>query len=407
MGDFTGFSFGNWCSRNSDTGEDIVIRTSNGDRFDEELHPDVRDITAEVPGLDGEYYFGTTYGPKTIDIEIAFDHLTEERFRELRRVFGSRQVQELIFDERPYKKYLAKIGSPIELSYVCFDEPIRTVGGQRDGVRVANRTTTTSTEEIDGEEVEIITTTVTREQVTPYVYDSTRTQRIYKGEGKISFICYFPFAKSVFKTIPYSYQKTTDETIQANKNYYVQDGTVYEVVEEPTVENIDTYYERVTEEVDWAISSGILSVDDYENYDTYVIDEENNSEGTIMIHNGGDLPTGFRLYLPAAILGNNIGIAYNKSGLENDLTASLNLLPITLKTGDIGVLVDTNNNLVVGVSSIANGIDKTVTTGNLYNDRISSGYFFKLEPEILGERPFLRIVGGAQGIEIFYDYLYF
>ena len=58
MGDFTGFSFGNWHSSENDSV--TVLRVSDGDRYTEELHPEIKDRTAEVPGLDGEYYFPAT-----------------------------------------------------------------------------------------------------------------------------------------------------------------------------------------------------------------------------------------------------------------------------------------------------------------------------------------------------------
>ena len=202
MGDFTGFTFGGKTS--SELG---IVRVSGGDRYNEELQPEIKDISAEVPGADGEYYFGSNYGPRKIDIEVAFDHLTEAQFKELRKVFGTRELQELIFDERPYKKYLAKLESPIELSYVCFDEPMKTVGTARDGIRFTSRTSTigltdeavVGTGQVGESTGEIVRT---REQITPYETDYTQMQRIYKGEGKISFTCPFPFAKSVYKQLP-------------------------------------------------------------------------------------------------------------------------------------------------------------------------------------------------------------
>ena len=54
-----------------------------------------------------------------------------------------------------------------------------------------------------------------------------------------------------------------------------------------------------------------------------------------------------------------------------------------------------------------------ITTGNLYNEYIESGYFFKLEPDDIYDKSDLNhnskiiIENGVQGIEIFYDYLYF
>ena len=126
MGDFIGFTFGG--VHTSSLG---ITRVSGGDRYDESLHPEINDTTAEVPGMDGNYYFGSNYGPGKIDLELAFDSLTEAQFRKLRQVFGVKTQKELIFDERPYKKYIAKIESPIELSYVCFDEPKKSIGAER------------------------------------------------------------------------------------------------------------------------------------------------------------------------------------------------------------------------------------------------------------------------------------
>lgn len=365
MGDFTGFTFGDWHSSDPQTGN-IIVRVSGGDRYEEQLHPEIKDRTAEIPGRDGEYYFGSDYGPKIIDIEIAFDSLTEKQFRELRRVFGTRKIKELIFDERPYKKYMAKIESPIELSYVCFDEPKKVIGAERDGVRVISRTTNSASinEAVVGYS-EVGNTTsesiIVREKVTPYVKVEGQRERIYKGEGKISFKCYFPFAKSVFKVLPEGSEE-------------------------------------------WAISSGLLTESEYQNYDRF--DSETN---TINIYNPGDIDTGFRLYLPAAVATTGVTLNYKPNG--NDVLASLIIKPITLKTNadniaDMGVLIDTINGLILGVSQFT--VDSIITTsGNIYNEYVEAGYFFHLEPSTLGDGAVLEVQGGAQGVEIFYNYLYF
>lgn len=353
MGDFTGFEFGG--KHSSELG---IIRVSGGDRYEENLHPEIEDITTEVPGLDGSYYFGTNYKPKTIEVKIAFDSLNEKSFRDLKRVFEPKRIKDLIFDEWPYKKYMAKVESPIELSFVCFDEPKKIVDTARDGVR-RDRTENESS----------------WEQVTPYKFLETK-ERIYKGEGTISFICYFPFAKSVYKSIP---------------------------IEE--------------EESDWAISSGILTADEYQEIDKY-----DSETGEINIYNGGDLETGFRLYVPGAP-SEQLSLSYKRNELEENSDSSLVIEPFTLEEGDIGFLIDTNNSLIVGVkpqtivvddqemqvgityNQEGNAIYKT--SGNLYNKYINSGYFFHLEPNEKNDNATLQIEGGMEGIEIFYDYLYF
>ena len=38
-----------------------IYRTSDGDRYNEELMPTAQDVTAEVPGGDGMYYFDTKH----------------------------------------------------------------------------------------------------------------------------------------------------------------------------------------------------------------------------------------------------------------------------------------------------------------------------------------------------------
>lgn len=443
MGDFTGFSFGGVHS--SGLG---ITRVSGGDRYEEKLHPEVSDRTAEVPGLDGVYYFGSEHRERVFDITLGFDSLTEEQFRRLRTIFSTKEVKELIFDERPYKKYMAKIESPVELSFVCFDEPRKVIGAERKGIRITERTATTSSvisdvsEGLDvtlsestyqsffssdgtntfeyrdsvwylvEEEAEVelsnygievtindpsvenigfkvtnsTTNGVTWEQVTPYTIDYTHVQRIYKGEGKISFICHYPYAKSVFKELP----EGSDE---------------------------------------WAFSSGILSVSDYSEFDRY-----DNTSGIINIYNGGDLPANFSLYCPF-LVSHSMKLKYYTSA--NTLGGQLNIgdiTPLDNITGhnDVGFLINTSNGLIQGVQSITYAADGVsyVTSSNFYNRYIKSGSFFKIEPntssrdgsyfEIKDKNDAIinsgteqildtsdNVVAEYSKIQIFYDYLYY
>ena len=352
MGDFTGFSFGDWSSTDPQHGVVKVLRVSGGDRYNETLHPEIKDRTAEVPGVNGEYYFGSDYGTRTFDIDIAFDSLTEDQFRELRKVFGTKDIKKLVFDERPYKYYMAKLGSPIELSYVCFDEPNYTW----EKIQIA----------VD-EYVQGISGDFEHK-----VYDGT-TRRIYKGEGTISFICYFPFAKSAFKEIPSTYEGS-----------------------------------------DWVISSGLLTHSERiaKPIDEYIAAQD---EGVAVIktYNPGDVATGIRLFLPATTVTDSITrIRYRfLESTASDTTALLELKQMELKTGDIGVLVDTNNELIIGVSSMSitqEGNWQYTTSGNLYNQYVNSGYFFKLEPNTYKTYSSITVRDDATSdIKIFYDYLYF
>ena len=428
MGDFLGFSFGGVHS--SDLG---ITRVSGGDRYDEQLHPEIKDRTAEVPGLNGEYYFGSNYGPKTFDLEIAFDSLTEEQFRKLRTIFGTREIKDLIFDERPYKKYLAKIENPIELSYVCFDEPKKTKGATitEGGIRVVDRDyaqdniiyastdrlvldfdmtkfipafpdngtyvfTYQSIEEdsfdwtYEGQQINLlsigITCTgipiegdiitvelftklidITREDITPYIVDRIQTQRIYKGEGKFSFVCYFPFAKSNFKVLPEPGYKF----YEGSKDWAISSGIISQTIRD--LHRIDICDMNTNISIDPVDSN--FTINDAEVFKNQIrhtgifhfscIEEDGSEEwyydessypislnsfgitcnnpvagsvytvtyteaGTINIYNAGDLSTGFCLYLSADCVINGLKLSY-KSRIDSGITAELYINPITIK----------------------------------------------------------------------------
>lgn len=383
-GDFLGFTF-------ADTPSDElnIIRISDGDRYEEELQPEISDITAEVPGMDGMYYFGSTFGKKSFSISIAFDSVTEEQFRKIRKLFGRKNQGYLVFDERPYKKYMVKIENPIELSYICFDEPKKdwtTI----DGIRYKE-------DDVYKTEHEVLRPT-------------EGTERIYKGEGKIDFIAYFPFAKSCYKELPFTYEQTSDIAIQENKKYFVFVNNQFSLVSNPVQSQLNLYYERVINEEanDWVISSGILSADERE---TYGIDEYQN--GVINVYNAGDIPTGFRLYIPVAAASQEITLTYRAAASNVEDIAQLVINPVEIKDGDMGILIDTNNGLIVGVRQAESIIDQDgnatyQTSGNLYNEYVKSGYFFKFQPnESVTDGATLQIDNGAEGIQIFYDYLYF
>lgn len=137
--DFIGFTYGDKHSID-DFG---IYRTSDGDRYNDNLIPQLTDKTADIPGGDGQYYFSSHYKPRQFSIPIAFDSLKEKQYQEVRKWLNGKEIKELIFDEHPYKVYSAKVTGTPQLKTICFYE-----GGER----------------------------------------------VYKGEGTIQFTCYYPFA---------------------------------------------------------------------------------------------------------------------------------------------------------------------------------------------------------------------
>lgn len=140
--DFIGFTFN---GRHSS--EFNIYSVSDGSRYQDVLVPNPIDYTEQVPGGVGQYYFGSDMDIKEFPLSIAYDKLTETQVRELRNWLAPDAVGELIFDERPYKTYTGKISTSPSLSFICFDS---------------------------------------------YNKESGRKERIYKGEGSINFVCYYP-----------------------------------------------------------------------------------------------------------------------------------------------------------------------------------------------------------------------
>ena len=294
-GDFIGFSF------NEHRSESLgIVRVSDGSRYNEDLVPTTQDKTVQVPGGDGFYYFGSDYTQRQFNINIAFDELTEKQFRELQQVFGTKELGKLVFDERPYKYYMVKSGKP-QLKYICFGK--------------------------EGE-------------------------RIYKGEGTLTFTAYYPFAKSIFKFLNEYGNKNKDE---------------------------------------WKEASGMKA-----EKGTYDIVSNN---GSISVYNAGDLETDFILKFSLPVDSTPIGDIKITLSKENvgKVEAFLDLKGFSKKNTDTGFQINTKTNLIEGFN--AEGL-----TGTLYNENITQGDFFKIPPR---EEGYQISVTGATPIEIAYDYIYY
>ena len=367
-GDYLGFSFDGHHSSSLN-----IVRVSNGDRYKDNILPELEDQTLTIPGRDGEFYFGSSFKNKEISIDIAFDAMTEMDFRKMQRLFSVKKPCKLIFDERPYKVYIAKLQQPIELDYVCFEEPYRYEDEEQDGIRVISR------------EGDIIV----RERITPIIIDYSRKQRIYKGEGTINLICSYPFAKSQFKTL--------EEYNDYN--------------------NVD----------EWAAASGILTQAEYVDRGLDVVhivtpEEEQSQDfvgynAYIPVYNAGDIDTSFYLYLPYEITGSyQNGQLKPNSGneilIDMDDT-SLVLNPFTSRKHMIsenGVIINTNNHLIEGVVYNLDG--SWTTTGEIYNNYIIGGDFgkilctdYNLDNQV---RQSIKMnCKTAEGAKVSYNYLYY
>lgn len=291
--DFVGFKFNN--EHSSDLG---IIRTSDGSRYNYDLLPTSQDVTLQVPGGDGTYYFGSQYTERRFSIPIAFDSLTETKFRRLVDTFSTKEPKRLIFDEAPYKYYMAKPSGTPQLKYICFDE-----GGER----------------------------------------------IYKGEGTLNFVAYYPFAKSVNKFL---------------NSYLAAD---------------------YPEKTEWNKYAKLL-------LDKGVYDGVNSA--SIKLYNSGQLETDFCAYY---LFGAGTTLALTNIKIREDpANRTLSFSNIVKKGSDSYIRINSKTNLIEGCNS------SYAPTGTLYNSSITSGDFFKI--------PLLASnfdSTGANCAKIEYDYLYY
>lgn len=145
---FIGFTFNGHHSS-----EYNIVRVSDSSRYNENLTPAFSDKTTQVTGRDGLYYFGSDYTQAQINISFAFDSVTEENLLALHKWFNVKTLEPLYLDEdctfsdagaiTDGKYYLAKVSAQPNIKYLCFDNG-------------------------DGE-------------------------RVYKGEGSVSFVAFYPF----------------------------------------------------------------------------------------------------------------------------------------------------------------------------------------------------------------------
>ena len=389
------------------------VRTSNGDRYNLSLLPSFEDQTAQVQGRDETYYFGLNYTDKNISIDIAFDEINESRFRKITKLFSDRKPHKLILDESPYKYYNVKIAESPEIDYLCFDN-----GGER----------------------------------------------IYKGEGSLSFVAYNPFAQSTYKyltdynsdTMKYWDFKVTKDVAPILNNkiyytrdswdnytpiiftdeiefpqkytqcdaskefnssfiYYIFDGTEYTEVENLESEtyrlnpsnyytkNNDFYYEggNINE---WFFSLDLLPNQTYQSYtyDTFI-----SGENKINLYNPGDLETDFEVTIPFTEDSiSNLKFylsSFNTTLVNYQLLFNDNILK---KGNDAAIKINSMNNLVYGVDSVENG----KPTGNIYNDSIIGGHFFKIPVTYRGEENYSVVslqLGSISNAYIKYNYKFY
>lgn len=338
-GSFIGFTYGGVHS--SKLG---IFRTTTSNRNSIELHSPTTDKLITIDGLNENYYFGSSYRKKDINISYAFYGLSEEQIKQLKQIFSSKQICSLILDEEPYKVWSVKVTGNAICKHLCF--------------------------EVDG-------------------------QRIYHGEGTLVFTAFFPFARS-------RYEFLDDYTFENIREWIDPNGQLAgEAIPDIIYPAILSYGEEITDSAgrivaveqdfqQWLTEMELLmdseiqstsiesSIDFFADNGMYYNLEEwaeascipykdgygYQGDGQYNLYNAGDLPISFKLYLPQDKLNSSTTLVCG----ENTFTFS----SLQLIEGDAYLLYDGTSCMLKGCNEMRK------ETGTIYNKYITSGNFFKL-----------------------------
>lgn len=141
--DYLAFSF---CGKHSVEDFGIYRVSSSNSGYTSNLVLESKELTAEIDGMDGQYYFGSTTPKQNITINIAFDNLSEAELQAAKKWLNTKDLGPLWFAEAPHRVYTARIGTAATMTTVAFRD--------------------------------------------------AKKGRVYKGTGQLTFVCYYPYART-------------------------------------------------------------------------------------------------------------------------------------------------------------------------------------------------------------------
>ena len=186
--------------------------------------------------------------------------------------------------------------------------------------------------------------------------------RKYKGEGTIQFICYEPYAHSIHKfldqyTTEYSYYNPVTSapsiTGMSVPSIYLPGANQYTYT-------MDEWLEQ------WKAGSGMATHSTTYNF--------GDAGSNINLYNPGDVEADFLAFFPASVVTNS-GLRIRIEKDVNEVHGQLYLKPFTVATGDSYICINSKTNLIEGIKG---DISLDNRSGNLYNQYILAGDFFKI-----------------------------
>lgn len=338
--DFIGFTFNN--QRSSDYN---IYSVSDGSRYQEDLVPSPIDYSENIIGGVGQYYFGSDIDSKEFSLSIAYDNLSEKQIRQMRKWLSPNAIGDLIFDERPYKVYTAKISDTPNLEFICFDA----------------------------------------------IDDEGNKKRVYKGEGSINFICYNPLAKA--RTITLS----DGSVAPADIKWYQDQGTFSNIEEWSDTAGLvkdwtTSNYNKFGTSISGRTGAYVYNPGDFESGIILSFHKPAGimSEQTFLLE-GSNFPKNLSYYSLTISARGDTTTDSEKYGVASDEETSIAEREGTIK-------IDTNKNIVTFTDSSTNIEEPAYFL-------LKKGFLFKIPP--CEDGVLYTEINGIDQLKIEYDYLYY
>ena len=114
---FISFSFGGrWID---DWG---LVATIDGDRMQRAGSANFEDLVSTYDVADGQFYWGTHYNANELSFILATDRITQRELDDFRHWFCAGRMAELILAEHPNRGIIARVGEPISINVLPFEE---------------------------------------------------------------------------------------------------------------------------------------------------------------------------------------------------------------------------------------------------------------------------------------------
>lgn len=114
-----------------------LIAVTVNDRLNRETPPEHEDHTTEYKMLHGQYYWGSHYTARELDITLATDGMTQDQLDDFKYWFRAGSIRELVLSEHPNRAIKARVREAPKIAVVPFKrKKTITIGGETRTINV-------------------------------------------------------------------------------------------------------------------------------------------------------------------------------------------------------------------------------------------------------------------------------